>query len=159
MCHDLRESSSLCIYACVLVATSSTFISLWEKLIGCMSVMFSWRFAAGSLFLLWLCFENGIICYVFFHFYFVLLGNKGMSKIRFDECIMTILNHFINCISFFRQMARMDNFTNVWVDIYVFNFVLNREWCVLNAKRNQKWLTISHSQLGILTDYKFKLLK
>ena len=146
-------------YVCVLVVSSPTFISLWEKLIGCMSVMFSWRFAAGSLFLLWSCFQNGIICYVFFHFYFVLLGNKGMSKIRFDECIMTILNHFINCISFFRQMARMDNFTNVWVDIYVFNFVLDREWGVVNVQGNQKWLTISHSQLGILTDYKFKLLK
>ena len=146
-------------YVCVLVVSSPTFISLWEKLIGCMSVMFSWRFAAGSLLLLWLCFENGIICYVYFHFYFVLLGNKGMSKIRFDECIMTILNHFINCISFFRQMARMDNFTNVWVDIYAFNFVLDREWGVVNVQGNQKWLTISHSQLGILTDYKFKLLK
>ena len=146
-------------YVCVLVVSSPTFISLWEKLIGCMSVMFSWRFAAWSLFLLWLCFENGIICYIFFHFYFVLLGNKGMSKIRFDECIMTILNHFINCISFFRQMARMDNFTNVWVDIYVNNFVSNREWGVANVEGNQKWLTILHSQLGILTDYKFKLLK
>ena len=146
-------------YVCMLVVSSPTFISLWEKLIGCMSVMFSWRFAAGSLFLLWLCFENGIICYIFFHFYFVLLGNKGMSKIRFDECIMTILNHFINCISFFRQTARMDNFTSVWVDIYVNNFVSNREWGVANVEGNQKWLTILHSQLGILTDYKFKLLK
>ena len=146
-------------YVCMLVVSSPTFISLWEKLIGCMSVMFSWRFAAGSLFLLWLCFENGIICYIFFHFYFVLLGNKGMSKIRFDECIMTILNHFINCISFFRQTARMDNFTSVWVDIYVNNFVSNREWGVANVDGNQKWLTILHSQLGILTDYKFKLLK
>lgn len=98
---------------------------------------------------------NNLFCI----FFFVLLGNKGMSKIRFDECIMTILNHFINCISFFRQTARMNNSTSMWVDIYVFNFVLNREWCVLNAKGNQKWLTISHSQLGILTDYKFKLLK
>ena len=146
-------------YVCVLVVSSPTFISLWEKLIGCMSVMFSWRFAAGSLFLLWLCFENGIICYIFFHFYFVLIGNKGMSKIRFDECIMTILNHFINCISFFRQTARMDNFTSVWVDIYVNNFVLDREWGVANVEGNQKWLTILHSQLGILTDYKFELLK
>ena len=94
-----------------------------------------------------------------FYFYFVLLGNKGMSKIRFDECIMTILNHFINCISFFRQTARMDNFTSMWVDIYVNNFVLNREWGVANVEGNQKWLTILHSQLGILTDYKFKLLK
>ena len=146
-------------YVCVLIVSSPTFISLWEKLIGCMSVMFSWRFAAGSLFLLWSCFLNGIICYIFFHFYFVLIGNKGMSKIRFDECIMTILNHFINCISFFRQTARMDNFTSVWVDIYVNNFVLDREWGVANVEGNQKWLTILHSQLGILTDYKFKLLK
>ena len=152
--------ASLVVYVCVCAGCLISNIHIFVGKIDWMHVSHVFmalcsRISLSFMVMFW---KRNNLLYIFL-FLFVLLGNKGMSKIRFDECIMTILNHFINCISFFRQMARMDNFTNVWVDIYVFNFVLDREWGVVNVQGNQKWLTISHSQLGILTDYKFKLLK
>ena len=154
MCHDLSEHTVECV---LLAIISHIFVGKIDWMhVSHVFMAFCSRISLSFLvvFLKW----NNLL-YIFFHFYFVSLGNKGMSKIRFDECIMTILNHFINCISFFRQTARMDNFTSMGVDVYVFSFVLNWELGVVNVEANQKWLTISHSQLGILTDYKFKLLK
>ena len=118
---------------------SSPTISLWEKLIGCMSVMFSWRFV-GSLFSRRFgCFENGIICYIYFSFIctFHYIRDIGMSQKLYDECIMMISNYFINCISFFvKWHAWM-----IWrecvclcVDIYVFNFALTSCSCWRKSK-------------------------
>ena len=152
--------ASLVVYVCVCAGCHISNIHIFVGKIDWMHVSHVFmalcsRISLSFMVMFW---KRNNRLYIF-SFLFVLLGNKGMSKIRFDECIMTILNHFINCISFFRQTARMDNFTSMGVDVYVFNFVLNWELGVVNVEANQKWLTISHSQLGILTDYKFKLLK
>ena len=108
----------------------------------------------------WLFWKWNNLLYIFLLSFvlFIILGDIGMSQKLYDECIMTISNYFINCISFFKSHAWMISRECVClcVDIYVFNFALTSCSCV---EENQKWLTISHSQLGILTAYKFKLLK
>ena len=81
MCHDLSEHTQECV---LLAIISHIFVGK----IDWMHVSHVFMVFCLGLFALFGCFGNGIICYSSFSFvFFIRLGNSGMSKISFDECI------------------------------------------------------------------------
>ena len=102
----------------------------------------------------WLFWKWNNLLYILLSFIlFIILGGIGMSQNLYDECIMTISNYFINCISIFEWHAWMTSreCACLCVDMYEFSVALTICSCWRKSKmidhftfpiRNLNWLQI-----------------